>query len=94
MTCPHATPQREYNFCGLGLYGGRPSHGTCAQCMANGENTPEFAAQLAERSERSHPATAARVSGCCDSAKNYLAAAPLSALTPRKRSYDDSICFG
>jgi hypothetical protein len=77
MTCPHTTSTtREYNACGLELYGGKPSHGTCAQCMARGENTPEFAAQLAERSERSHPATAARVSGCCDSAKNYLTAAP------------------
>jgi hypothetical protein len=47
MTCPHTTSTtREYNACGLGLYGGRPSHGTCAQCMARGENTPEHAAKI------------------------------------------------
>jgi hypothetical protein len=73
MTCPHTTSTfREYNACALGLYGGKPSHGTCRLCVERGENTPEFAAQLATRSERSHPATVARVSGCCDSAKNYI----------------------
>jgi len=59
-------------LCSLGLYGGKPFVGNCNSCIERGENTPEFAAQLASRSERSHPATAARVSGCCDSAKNYL----------------------
>jgi hypothetical protein len=77
MKCSFITKQtKEYNICAIGLYGGKPSHGTCRLCIERGENTAEFAAQLAERSERSHPATAARVSGCCDSAKNYLTAAP------------------
>ena len=72
MTCPHITSTtREYNVCALGLYGGRPSHGTCSRCVERGENNPAFAAQLAARAERSHPATAARVSGCCDSGLNY-----------------------
>jgi hypothetical protein len=47
MICPHITSTtREYNACGLGLYGGRPSHGTCSRCIERGENTPEHAAQV------------------------------------------------
>jgi len=80
MTCPHQSQpvgkDTGRRLCAMGLRGGQPYIGECINCMARGENTPEFAAQLAERSERSHPATAARVSGCCDSAKNYLTAAP------------------
>lgn len=70
MNCPHATPSREYNSCGLGLYGGRPSHGTCKLCMKNGENNPEFAAALMARVEKSHPPSKKKISGCCDSALN------------------------
>jgi hypothetical protein len=47
MTCSHTTSTtREYNACGLGLYGGRPSQGTCTRCIERGENTPEFAARV------------------------------------------------
>jgi hypothetical protein len=73
MTCPHITTSaKEYNACGLGMYGGRPSHGTCALCVERGQNNPQHAAELAARAERSHPSTAKRVSGCCDSARNYI----------------------
>jgi hypothetical protein len=73
MTCPHITTStKEYNACGLGLYGGKPSHGTCQQCIAKNQNNPQHAAELAARAERSHPSTAKRVSGCCDSARNYI----------------------
>jgi len=73
MTCPHiSSTTREYNVCALGLYGGKPSHGTCQVCIAKGQNTPEYAKQLFEKAERTHPSTAPRVSGCCDSARNYL----------------------
>jgi hypothetical protein len=73
MICPHITSTtREYNACGLGLYGGRPSHGTCSRCMEQGENTPEFAQALIARSEKSHPLSQRKISGCCDSAKNYI----------------------
>lgn len=45
MNCPHASPLSNHvNSCGLGLHGGRPSKGTCAGCMARGENNAEFAA--------------------------------------------------
>jgi hypothetical protein len=72
MTCPHTiSTTREYNACGLGLYGGRPSHGTCARCVERGENIPEFAQALSERAEQSHPSSQRKISGCCDSAKNY-----------------------
>jgi hypothetical protein len=67
-----ANPRLTRGMCNLRLYGGKVTWGVCNRCIERGENTPEFAAQLAERSERSHPATAARVSGCCDSAKNYI----------------------
>jgi hypothetical protein len=72
MTCPYTTFKfLEYNTCGLGLYGGKPSHATCERCIRLGENTPEFAKELQERLKSSHPVTARKVSGCCDSAKNY-----------------------
>jgi hypothetical protein len=73
MTCPHITTSaKEYNACALGMYGGRPSHGTCNRCIERNQNNPQHAAELAARAERSHPSTAKRVSGCCDSAKNYI----------------------
>jgi len=72
MTCPHTTSTtREYNACGLGLYGGKPSHGTCSRCIEHGENTPEFAQALNARAEQSHPSSQRKISGCCDSARNY-----------------------
>lgn len=47
MACQYIiTPTKEYNTCALGLYGGKPSHGTCAHCVSLGENTPEFAGQV------------------------------------------------
>jgi hypothetical protein len=71
MTCPHISiSAKEYNACGLGMYGGKPSHGTCKLCIANNQNNPQHAAELFARAERSHPSTAKRVSGCCDSALN------------------------
>ena len=55
----------------LGYHGGEPHAGNCRACIQAGENTPEQAAALTARLARAHPATAARVSGCCDSARNY-----------------------
>jgi hypothetical protein len=69
MNCPHAKPiNASVNECALGLYGGRPSAGTCLRCLGKGENTPEFAAALFARAERSHPSARRRISGCCDRA--------------------------
>lgn len=77
MTCPHQSkpPGKDTGrrLCAIGLYGGRPFLGQCNACIAASENTPEFAASLTERAARSHPANRAKVSGCCDSAKNYPA---------------------
>jgi hypothetical protein len=73
MTCPYTTSTtREYNACELGLYGGKPSHGTCSRCMEQGENTLEFAQALIAQAEKSHPSSQRKISGCCDSAKNYI----------------------
>jgi hypothetical protein len=60
------------NVCALGMYGGRVEDGGCRACIAKGQNNPEYKKELAARAERSHPSTAKRVSGCCDSAKNYI----------------------
>jgi hypothetical protein len=54
------------------MYGGKPSHGTCKLCIERNQNNPQHAVELAARAERSHPSTAKRVSGCCDSARNYI----------------------
>jgi hypothetical protein len=40
--------------------------------MEQGENTLEFAQALIARSEKSHPLSQRKISGCCDSAKNYI----------------------
>lgn len=71
MNCIYIkTTSREYNVCGLNLYGGKPSHGTCQACLAKGQNTPEYAKELFAKAERTHPSSRPRVSGCCDSALN------------------------
>jgi len=74
MTCPHQSqpPGKDTGrrLCVIGLFGGKPFLGNCNACIAAGNNTQEFAAELFARAERSHPATAPRASGCCDSALN------------------------
>jgi hypothetical protein len=72
MTCLHITTSaKEYNTCGLGMYGGKPSHGTCKVCIEKGQNNEAYAKELFAKAERTHPSSAPRVSGCCDSALNY-----------------------
>jgi hypothetical protein len=69
MNCPHAKPlSHDINLCALGLYGGKPSTGTCLKCMDAGENTAEFADALFDRGRQAHPSNRARLSGCCDRA--------------------------
>lgn len=47
MNCPHiAAAAREYNECALGLFGGRPSHGTCRYCIERGQNNAAHAASV------------------------------------------------
>jgi hypothetical protein len=73
MTCPHITAStKEYNACALGLYGGKPSHGTCQACIAKGQNNEAHAKELFAKAERTHPTNRTRISGCCDSARNYI----------------------
>jgi hypothetical protein len=73
MTCPHITAStKEYNTCNLGMYGGKSSHGTCKVCIEKGQNNEAYAKELFAKAERSHPSSAPRVSGCCDSARNYI----------------------
>ena len=56
------------SICELGLYGGKVTDGTCRRCISKENNTPEYAAELFARSERSHPSGVKRLSGCCDRA--------------------------
>jgi hypothetical protein len=58
--------------CKLGLHGGSPLKGNCLACIKSGENNEKYAKELFERYERSHPSNVARISGCCDSARNYI----------------------
>ena len=57
--------------CELGFHGGNPHKGNCIACINAGENNEKFALELKLRFEKSHPSTANKISGCCDSAKNY-----------------------
>lgn len=68
MNCPFWTKLRDHGRCSLGLYGGRPSRGTCERCISRGENNEEFARNLFERQKTSHPQNTPRISGCCDRA--------------------------
>jgi hypothetical protein len=73
MTCPHQSRIRDRGAftCALGLYGGRPYLGNCNTCIQSGQNTEDYAKTLFDKAERSHPSSKAKISGCCDSAKNY-----------------------
>lgn len=66
MTCEFLTKEKNFNICGLEMYGGRPSMGICLLCMERGENTREFAQNLFEREKKAHPEGVPKVSGCCD----------------------------
>ena len=57
--------------CKLGLHGGTPHEGNCDACIKNNENNEIYAQELFLRYEKSHPESANKISGCCDSAKNY-----------------------
>jgi hypothetical protein len=63
---------KTHPVCKLGMYGGMPSVGMCKQCIERGQNNEAYAKELFARGEQSHPSAAPRVSGCCDSARNYI----------------------
>jgi hypothetical protein len=67
VTCEHLTDNR----CKLGLYGGNPHRINCIACVTQGQNTPEFAAELRDTWARSHPEGVPKVSGCCDDARQF-----------------------
>lgn len=71
MKCEYRN-EKSHPICGLGMYGGMPSHGICKQCVERGQNNPEYAKELFAKAERTHPSSAPRISGCCDSARNYI----------------------
>jgi hypothetical protein len=58
--------------CELGLHGGFPHAGNCTACINANENNEEYAKMLFSNYEKSHPSDKPKVSGCCDSAKNYI----------------------
>jgi hypothetical protein len=61
-----------FGKCALKFYGGTPTQNDCKKCINARQNNLKHFFELAARAERSHPSTAKRVSGCCDSAKNYI----------------------
>jgi hypothetical protein len=63
---------KSHPICKLGMYGGMPSKGICERCIERGQNNEEYAKELFAKAERSHPSGVARISGCCDSARNYI----------------------
>lgn len=63
--------EKTQPVCNLGMYGGMPSYKLCQQCISRNENNEEYAKELFLRYEKSHPESANKISGCCDSAKNY-----------------------
>jgi hypothetical protein len=70
--CQYRTPRKGLtSLCGLGMYGGKVTDGTCRRCIRLGENSPDYAAALFARAEHSHPAARARISGCCDRADQH-----------------------
>ena len=60
------------NGCKLGWYGGNPTIQNCKTCIAAERNNKESKIKSDSISITSHPPTARKVSGCCDSAKNYI----------------------
>lgn len=58
--------------CRLGLFGGKPHQGNCKACIEFGENNQEYANSLFASYQNSHPLSKSRISGCCDSAQNYV----------------------
>ncbi len=73
MTCSHQSRTRDRGQfrCGIKLYGGNPWLGNCQACIAKGQNTETYAQELFARTEKTHPSSQHKISGCCDSAKNY-----------------------
>jgi hypothetical protein len=70
--CKHQSRQGTTGYfnCSIGLYGGKPYFGNCKTCIESGQNNEAYAKELFAKAERSHPSSARRVSGCCDSALN------------------------
>lgn len=69
--CDYRTSRKGLtSLCGLGFYGGKVTDGTCRRCVGKNQNNVAYQQELKAIHERSHPSTARRVSGCCDSALN------------------------
>ena len=71
MICQHRN-ENSHPVCSLGMYGGMPSYAMCKQCVERGQNNLGYAKELFEKAERTHPTSNAIISGCCDSARNYI----------------------
>lgn len=70
IDCQYASIQKDGISCSIGVYGGKPKEEHCLRCISRGDNNPEFAAKLASLQKTTHPESAPKVSGCCDSAEN------------------------
>lgn len=74
INCSHQVKTDSVNLfiCKIGMYGGHPYIGNCLECVNKNQNNEEYAKELFAKSERTHPSNRARISGCCDSAINYI----------------------
>jgi hypothetical protein len=72
MTCSYQSQPTGKDtgrrLCAIGLYGGKPFLGNCKLCIDNNRNNAEYATELIERVQRSHPSNKQKISGCCDRA--------------------------
>ena len=66
------TDKQRRGRCSLGMYGGFVTFGVCKMCIDRNQNNEEYAKELFAKVERTHPSNHARISGCCDSAMNYI----------------------
>ena len=72
--CEHQvnTDSKNLFVCKIGMFGGHPYIGNCIQCISSNQNNKDYATELNDRYSKSHPSDKSKVSGCCDSAKNYI----------------------
>ena len=59
---------KRRGICALGYYGGDVSIFVCLDCIKREDNTLEAKAAFDASSERAHPSSRQRLSGCCDRA--------------------------
>lgn len=93
MNCQYATPiSHNANSCGLKLYGGTPSSGVCAGCIARKQNNPEFAASYKPPSPSSTTPTLPQMARSLASSAARWAKSGFQTTTPEQLESRLAIC--